>query len=146
MARTRLRIVTIRYEPLTLEEREMVNSSSLAAAVLTRILGELDREGFAVVHLDAKTRMLSCEITSYGTLTGTLVHPREVFKAAILQNAESIIVGHNHPSGDCSPSDEDHQVRRRLESASEILGIRLLDFLVVTGGGEYWSSADSIDV
>ena len=143
MKRKRLRLVTFRYEPLMPEERESVRTSALAAAIFKRLLGERDREQFAALHLDAKNQLLSCEIVSTGTLSSALVHPREVFKAAILQNAAAIIVAHNHPSGDELPSKEDLVLMTRLRSAGELLGVSVIDFLIVTGNSAYWSGADS---
>ena len=100
-----------------------------------------------MLHLDARNRPISGEVTSVGTLTGALVHPREVFKSAILQNAAGIIAGHNHPSGDWSPSREDRELKSRLAAAAEILGIPLLEFLVVTAEeGSYWSAADAGEI
>jgi DNA repair protein RadC len=121
------------------QERETVGDAVVAAAVFERLLGGSDRENFAVLHLDARHHVLSCEIVATGTLAGALVHPREVFKAAILQNALSIIVAHNHPSGDTRPSAEDQALASRLHQASELIGIKILDFLIVTAGGRFWS-------
>jgi len=101
-----------------------------------------DREHVVTLALDGKNRVLGFEIVSIGTLTASLVHPREVFKAAILANAAAIIVAHNHPSGDPTPSAEDRAITQRLKDAGELLGIRLLDH-VVLGDGRYHSFADA---
>jgi DNA repair protein RadC len=101
-----------------------------------------DREHFLTLVLDGKNRVLGFEIVSVGTLTASLVHPREVFKAAILANAAAIIVAHNHPSGDPTPSAEDRAITQRLKDAGELLGIRLLDH-VILGDPGYYSFADS---
>jgi DNA repair protein RadC len=85
--------------------------------------------------------VLSCEEVHRGTLDASLVHPREVYKAAILANAANIIVAHNHPSGDPTPSPQDYAVTERLVRAGEILGIPLLDSLVI-GRGVYYSMRD----
>ena len=147
MAKKCLRIVSVRYVPLARADREPVRSSRKAATVLTRLLGQLDREAFVTLHVDAKSRLLSAEVTSVGSLTGTLVHPREVFKAAILQNAAAIIVGHNHPSGSWAPSSEDMDSKRRLAQSGEIPGIPVQDFLIVTSRPEnYWSAADAGEI
>ena len=92
-----------------------------------------DREHLVVMHLDASHQVVSVEVVSVGTLNHTVVHPREVFKAAILANAKGIIVAHNHPSGDPKPSEEDRNVFAKLTLAGDVLGIKLLDFLVVSG-------------
>ena len=95
----------------------------------------LDREQFACVHLDVKNRLISREVVSIGHLSAALVHPREVFKAAILANAASVAFIHNHPSGDPEPSKEDFDLTRRLVKAGEILGITVLDHVVVARTG-----------
>jgi DNA repair protein RadC len=98
-------------------------------------LRDLDREVFCALHLDGKHRLISYEEVSRGSLTSTLVHPREVFKAAILVSAAAILVAHNHPSGDPTPSAEDVQVARRLREAGELLGIPLVDSIVIGAVG-----------
>ncbi len=85
--------------------------------------------------------MISGEIAAVGHLTAALVHPREIYKGAILQNAAAIICGHNHPSGDLRPSPEDTAIQDRLRSAGQILGVELLDFLIV-GSGEYFAYSE----
>lgn len=90
-----------------------------------------DRERFLTLALDPRKRLLGVEEVSVGTLTSSVVHPREIFKALILANAESFIGVHNHPSGDPTPSQEDLAVTRRLKEAGEILGIPLLDHVVL---------------
>jgi DNA repair protein RadC len=104
-------------------------------------LEDLDRETFYCVHLDQKNQVISCEEVSKGCLSSTLVHPREVYKAAILTSAASIIVAHNHPSGDPSPSAEDRDILQRLGDAGRILGIPLLDSVII-GHGRYHSMKD----
>lgn len=99
---------------------------------LQEFIGGRDREHFVVIHLDATHRIVSAEVVSVGVVDASPVHPREVFKAAILQNAASIICGHNHPSGSPVPSREDHEIFARLTSAGQLMGIPVLDFLVVT--------------
>jgi DNA repair protein RadC len=105
------------------------------AALLTPEIAKLDRETFVRLDLDAKNRLLSREVVSIGHLTAALVHPREVFKAAILANAASVAFGHNHPSGSTEPSREDLEITRRLFKAGELLGIPVLDHVVITSHG-----------
>lgn len=105
------------------------------AAIMAPEIAHLDREQFVALHLDCKNRLISREVVSIGHLTSALVHPREVFKAAILANAASIAFVHNHPSGDPEPSHEDVEITRRLAKAGEILGIAVLDHVVVARGG-----------
>ncbi len=98
----------------------------------------LRRECFHALHLDAKGRLLWEERVSEGTLTASLVHPREVFAPAILHRAAAVVVAHNHPSGDPEPSAEDRATTRRLQRAGRLLGIELLDHVIV-GAGAYIS-------
>ena len=101
-------------------------------------LGRRDRESFHVLLLDARHRLIGEEEISVGTLTASLVHPREVFRGAIRAAAAAIVLVHNHPSGDPSPSEEDRAVTDRLAEAGRILGIEVLDHVVVATGG-HWS-------
>ena len=89
-----------------------------------------DQERFVVACLNTKNRIQSVVEVTVGTLDASLVHPREVFKPAILEGASSILLSHNHPSGDPTPSKEDHQVTRRMEQAGELLGISVLDHII----------------
>ncbi|MEE9391936.1 MAG: DNA repair protein RadC [Planctomycetota bacterium] len=110
-------------------------SNSADAAQVMGFLRDTDRERFAVIHLNAKNKVLSYEIISVGTLTGSLVHPREVFKGAILANAAALVLVHNHPSGDPTPSAEDIAVTTRLFQAGNVLGIEILDHVVIGDSG-----------
>lgn len=94
-----------------------------------------DREHFVCLHLTARRTLLSMEVVSIGTVSETFVHPREVFKGAILANAESIIVAHNHPSGDPGPSRDDLSVTRRLLDAGRLIGIELVDHVIIGADG-----------
>lgn len=88
-------------------------------------------EQFVVVYLDAKCRLMSYDIVSKGSLTASIVHPREVFKGAIYKSAHSIVALHNHPSGDTTPSKEDILITKRLSDAGRLLGITLLDHIII---------------
>ena len=102
------------------------------------VLRDKKREMFLVVLLDARHRVLGEEIVSEGSLTTSIVHPREVFLPAVRESAGAMVLVHNHPSGDPRPSDEDVAVTRRLVHAAELLGIRVLDHVIV-GDGVYAS-------
>jgi DNA repair protein RadC len=95
------------------------------------------QENFIAVLLDGRHRVLGNLPISRGTLTASLVHPREVFRGAVREAAAAIVLVHNHPSGDPSPSAQDREVTRRLEEAGEIMGIRVVDHVVVAEGGYY---------
>jgi DNA repair protein RadC len=100
---------------------------------------ELDREHFIVVLLSSANQPIGFHTVSIGTLNESLVSPREVFKTAILGSVARIIVAHNHPSGNTSPSAEDIQVSRQLKQVGELLRIKLADSIIVGVGGQYHS-------
>lgn len=102
----------------------------------------LDREHFVMITLDSKNRTIGYHTISVGSLSSSVVHPREAFKPALLESAAAIVFLHNHPSGDPAPSMEDRECTRRLTAAAKILGIRVLDH-VVFGETDYFSFADA---
>jgi len=118
--------------------RRALTSPEEVFTVFRERFEKLDREEFVVVPLDTKSRPLGFHVVSVGSLGASLVHPREAFKVAILANAASVILVHNHPSGDPEPSPEDQRVTERLKRAGEIIGIPVLDHLVI-GDGRYIS-------
>ena len=91
-----------------------------------------EKEHFYVMHLDIRSRVKMVELVSLGTLTSSLVHPRETFRRAVSQGSASIIVAHNHPSGEVEPSDEDTKVTKLLHESGNILGINLFDHVIFT--------------
>jgi DNA repair protein RadC len=101
---------------------------------------DLKKEVFRVVLLDAQNGLLKDVVVSEGTLSASLVHPREVFKPAILESAASLILVHNHPSGDPTPSKEDLRLTRQLVECARLLDLRIHDHLVV-GRGRFVSLA-----
>ena len=105
------------------------------------MLRDMRHEVFKAVLLDAKHTIIRDFTVSQGSLTVSIVHPREVFNVAVRESAAAIIFVHNHPSGDPQPSEEDHALTQRLIAAGEILGIRVLDHIVI-GDGKYVSFAD----
>ena len=94
----------------------------------------LDREQFIIACLNTKNEPTNISVVAVGTLNKAIVHPREVFKTAILSNAASIMAFHNHPSGETTPSQQDIQLTNRLYEAGELLGIKLLDHLIIGDG------------
>ena len=100
-----------------------------------------DREMFIILFLDAKNNIIKEEINSMGTIDTSVVYPREVFRAAILNNASSIIIAHNHPSGDPKPSEPDKKITKEILFASEVMQIKTLDHIVI-GRDKYFSFAD----
>jgi DNA repair protein RadC len=136
----RVNIVSLKLvkESSLLYKDRCVRSPEDGYQLLKQFLGEVDREYFVVVCLDTKNQPTAINICHIGSLNASLVHPRECFKPAILSNAASILVGHNHPSGKSEPSREDVEVTKRLVESGKILGIDVLDHLVL-GDGEYVS-------
>lgn len=118
--------------------RSLAGSPEEVVKLVKRELSKLDREYLVSVFLDNNNKVVGIEECSKGTLSSSPVSAREVFKAAILVNASSLIILHNHPSGECTPSDDDHKVTRMLSEAGRILGIHLLDHIIV-GEGTYTS-------
>ncbi len=104
-------------------------------------LKSLEVETFLCLHLDSKNTIKALHVVSIGSLGSSLVHPREVFRSAILNGAAGVIFAHNHPSGDPAPSDEDLQITKRLCEVGKLIGIRCLDHIIV-GQGRYFSFAD----
>ena len=115
-----------------------------AEALLRPLIGSSDREHLVAILLDARQKVLGLNMVSMGTATASLVHPREVFKPAILAGASAMIVAHNHPSGDWTPSPEDKDATRRLQKAGELLGVPVLDHVIIgqpsVEGGRGWYS------
>ncbi len=111
-------------------ERPIIDSPEKAVAQLTDIRDK-KQEYFVCLTLDGANRLIAKRIISIGTLTSSLVHPREVFAEAITDRAASIIVAHNHPSGNLTPSQADREVTMRLREAGELLGIALIDHVII---------------
>jgi DNA repair protein RadC len=98
-------------------------------------LKHYSEEHFVSFHLDGKNQVIGYHIVSHGTLTASLVHPREVFKAALLANSNGLIVAHNHPAGSLTPSPEDVEVTKQLIKAGNILGVKIVDHIIVSSNG-----------
>ena len=139
-----LRELTIRYsvkadatgQPVVIGRT--LSTPAASAGALTALLQDEPGEVFAILCLSTKHRVIAYHEVSRGTLDATLVHPREVFKAALLSNAASIILTHNHPSGDPTPSPDDNHLTRRLVDAGKLIGVEVLDHIIV-GDGRYYS-------
>lgn len=123
--------------------RKKVDSPSTAAQVLQQYLDGADREHFVVLLLDTQNQIIGIHTVTIGTLDASLIHPREIFKPVILANAASVILAHNHPSGDPTPSAEDRAVTRQVVAAGTTLGIEVLDHVIVGEGLRYHSFRES---
>ncbi len=114
---------------------ETLTNANVAQAFFRRIIethGQPDREQFVLAMLDSKNHVVGINIVSTGCLTSATVHPREVFKPAILANAAALIFCHNHPSGDCTPSTEDVAVTEKLVAVADLIGITVHEHLVIS--------------
>lgn len=126
------------YETLTIKE-EITNyispneryTSPQQIFETFKFLNNETKEYFFTLHLDGKNRIICIDMVSVGSLNQSIVHPREVFKTALLSSAAAIILLHQHPSGDPTPSREDMEITRRLKEAGELLGIRVLDHIII---------------
>jgi DNA repair protein RadC len=120
-------------------EQYIVRSPEDGAKVAATFIGDEDREVFFVMCLNTKNRIVAVHRCHVGGLNASIVMPREVFKSAILNNCASIIVSHQHPSQDVTPSREDISVTERLVEAGKVLGIEVLDHLIVNANADYYS-------
>lgn len=125
-------VVSIRLveEPPLYSSKELKNPCDVAE-LFQDFLKDCDREMFCILNLRTKNQVINVNVVGMGTLNSVLVHPREVFKSAILSNASNIILAHNHPSGDPEPSRHDIEVTKRLAEAGNLMGIEVLDHIVV---------------
>lgn len=135
----RIPVVRVRLvRERTVTCRPQVAGANVAATIAVRLLASWDRECFLSIHLDAMNGLLGVETVAAGTLDSVLVHPREVWKGALLANSAALVVAHCHPSGDATPSYADLRTTRQLIDAGDLLGIPLQDHLIVAGNN--WSS------
>ncbi len=125
-----VRIALVR-EPAA-KRHPVLDRPELVAEVF-KAMARLDRECVAVALLDARNRLVGIHAVHVGTATHATVGPADVFKAAILSNAQGVVIVHNHPSGDPSPSEDDIDLTRRLKAAGQTVGIAVLDHVVVAG-------------
>lgn len=126
------------YRPGAPEDRLEVTSPEAAAEILMPLMQSLDREHCVTLNLDTKHRLLAATTVSIGSIDHTFMSPREVFRDALLRDAAAIIIAHNHPSGDATPSLDDEAVTRRLGRAGDMIGVDVLDHLVI--GHQRWTS------
>ena len=129
----RINIVSIKMvkESSFLYQTRQILSPNDAYEMIKEQLEGLDREQFIIACLNTKNEPTNISVVSVGSLNKAIVHPREVFKTAILSNAASVMAFHNHPSGETTPSQQDIQLTNRLYEVGELLGIKLLDHLII---------------
>ncbi|HHX32208.1 MAG TPA: DNA repair protein RadC [Bacteroidales bacterium] len=138
-----LKVIKEKDEKYNLEQR--VTRPEVAHDVAIKVLEMHERpeEIMALITLDTKNKITGVFVVSTGTINASLVHPREIFKRAMLQNAASIILMHNHPSGDPDPSVEDIEITRRLVEAGNIIGISILDHVIIGDEYNFYSMAEN---
>lgn len=130
-------IRTVQERPLISNEK--MDSPKAAIHVMSEFLSQMDRELVCVVNLQSDMKPINMNIVSMGALSESLVHPREMMKSAILSNAHSFMMIHNHPSGNLVPSKEDIAMTDRMHQVGELLGIQLVDHIITGRGNEYYS-------
>jgi DNA repair protein RadC len=120
-------------------ERVQISCPDDGAALIGRYLEHADREHLVVVMVDTRNQLIGINTAAIGTLNFAAMHPREVFKPAILCNAAAILVGHNHVSGCPEPSHEDIKIAQRLKESAKVIDMQLMDFIIVTDDGPHVS-------
>lgn len=139
----KLEQVAIRMvEQPPLYSKEPMNNPDAAIRVMNEFLSEMDRELFCIVNLQADLTPINMNIVSVGSLNEALINPREIFKSAILSNAHSMMLIHNHPSGNLTPSTSDIQTTARMQELGELMGISLVDHIITGRDGNYYSFRD----
>ncbi len=137
----RVGIVSLKLvkEQSVLYETRVISNPYDAYKLIKNFLIDSDREKFVVACLDTKNQPVNISVVSIGSVNSAIVHPREVFKVAMLSNASKIICFHNHPSGNLKCSKEDENITNRLKECGEILGIELVDNIIVGDNDTYFS-------
>ena len=137
----RVGIVSLKLikENSVLYETRTIRSPYDAYKLIKNFLIDSDREKFVVACLDTKKQPVNISVVSIGSVNSAIVHPREVFKVAMLSNASKIICFHNHPSGNLKCSKEDENITNRLKECGEILGIELVDHIIIGDNDTYFS-------
>ena len=125
-----------------LYSNEPMNNPDAAIRVMNEFLSQMDRELFCIVNLQADLTPINMNIVSVGSLNEALINPREIFKSAILSNAHSMMLIHNHPSGNLTPSTSDIQTTARMQELGELMGISLVDHIITGRNGNYYSFRD----
>ena len=137
------RVMLVKDGPsITTTWNRQVRQSKDVADLMAPLAANLDREHFWTILLNGKNVAVGLNLISVGSLTAALVHPREVFVGALLGKAASIVLVHNHPSGDPTPSPEDRAITERLVQVGDLVGIKILDHIVLGEAGAFRSFAD----
>ncbi|WP_321166101.1 JAB domain-containing protein [Bacillus sp. FJAT-28004] len=135
----RLNVVSLKLvKESTLSYRtNVIRNPKDAFEIAKEFIGDEDREHCILICLDTKNKINCIQTIGIGSLNSAIVHPREVFKIAILSSSASVIFAHNHPSSDCTPSQQDREITERIKKAGEIIGIELIDSIIVSEENYY---------
>ena len=139
----RLQAIKERFVPYGMEGN--IDTPEKVVSMVGRMLKNADREHLLVISVDAKAKPVCIEIVGIGTLSDLHVEPREIFKHSILSNASAIIMVHNHPSGDVTPSPDDLSITKRIRKVGTLLGINILDHIIVGDNEAFTSLKDTIE-
>jgi DNA repair protein RadC len=127
----KVKSLEVREIEYSYEQRPKINSMDDVVQVVKPMIADPNKEFFVALYLNIKNGVLKQEVISIGSLNANIVHPREIFKTACMISASSIIVAHNHPSGDPTPSREDIEITKKLFEAGKMMGIELLDHVII---------------
>lgn len=140
-----VRELTLSYRKTATAEPHIgktMNCPELVAALVNDLIGDSAQERFIAIHLDVRNRLRSFQTVGLGGVSGCPVSAAEVFKGALMANAVGIVIAHNHPSGDSTPSSQDDMLTHRLVKAGDLLGLSIIDHVIVAGDGcEFYSYA-----
>ncbi len=130
-------VVRLVREGRTSKQHDEIRSPKDVVPVLQSMIGTATEERFIAIHLNTRHRPIAYHEVSRGSLSASIVHPREVFRTAIVNGASAILIGHNHPSGETTPSEDDLTITTRLVKVGELVGIPVLDHLIIGDGEPY---------
>jgi DNA repair protein RadC len=127
----KVKSLEVREIEYSYDKRPKINSMDDVVQIVKPMIADSNKEFFMALYLNTKNGVLKQEVISIGSLNANIVHPREIFKTACMISASSIIVAHNHPSGDPLPSREDIEITKKLHEAGKMMGIELLDHVII---------------
>lgn len=139
----KVRVSLVRESCDVYESRARIRQPSDVVSLIGSLIGDDARECVVALYLDAQNRLAGVYFVSQGSVAQSIVHPREVFLPMFHVNAKSLILAHNHPSGDPTPSHQDRELTQRIEDAADLLGVSLLDHIIV-GSTHYFSHTEDI--
>lgn len=143
--RKRIEVISLKVvkESTMLYEPRKITSPKDAVKLAKKFLENLDREQVINIFLNSKNEFTAVEIVSIGSLNASIIHPREIFKGAISSNSASLIIAHNHPSGNPNPSKEDINITKRLIECGELLGVDVLNHIIIGNDDRYYSMKEN---